>query len=133
MTVIITLPGVPPNIANQRKYKNPHVYRALREEWKRTVYYGVSIRDRGWLQAMAKLGKRMRVDVNFQHTRLFDVDGKYHAMKPILDVLVELGFLAGDKEENISLDVQQEKIRSNMTVISIREAPGQEWGDGKSA
>ena len=74
--------------------------------------------------AMAKIGKRMRVDVTLQHFRLYDADSKYSCLKPLLDSMVELEFLAGDTEELLDLHVSQEKIRASTTVISIREADG---------
>ena len=123
MSVHIPLPGIPPNITNRRIYKNPHAYKEMRDSFRHTLYYLVTGRDRAWLQAMAKLKKRMRLDVTLMHKKLYDVDAKYTCMKPILDSLVTLGFLAGDTEELLQLNVTQEKINANETILVIQAAP----------
>ena len=45
--VTLTLPGVPPNFTNQRKYDNPFAYMELRKNWKRTVYYSATATGSG--------------------------------------------------------------------------------------
>jgi hypothetical protein len=125
MAVTLAMPGIPPS-ANvlKRKYRNPHVYKKLRDGWQRTSWALVQGRDRGWLLAMAAIGKRMRVDVTLMHGRVYDTDNAYGSVKPILDGLVNLHFLAGDSDEHIDLHVTQQKIRANETIIVIREAEG---------
>ena len=72
--------------------------------------------------AMANLKKRMRLDVTLIHKKLYDVDAKYTCLKPILDSLVTLQFLAGDTEELLELHVEQQKLNAEETMIVIREA-----------
>jgi hypothetical protein len=122
MSVTIPCPGCPPNITNSRKYKNPFVYKEMRDSFRHTIYYMVSHRDRAWLMAMANLKKRMRLDVTLIHKKLYDVDAKYTCLKPILDSLVTLQFLAGDTEELLELHVEQQKLNAEETMIVIREA-----------
>ncbi len=121
-SVTIPCPGIPPNVTNSRKFKNPHVYKEMRDSFRHTLYYLVTGADRAWLRAMAKLKKRMRLDVTLMHKKLYDVDAKYTCMKPILDSLVTLEFLAGDTEDLCELHVEQQQINAKDTVIVIREA-----------
>jgi hypothetical protein len=123
MSVTLPLPGIPPS-ANvlRRKYRDKFAYKKLRDGWQRTIWGMVQGRDREWLLAMAKLNKRMSVDVTLMHGRFYDTDNAYGSVKPILDSLVNLGFLAGDSDEHIDLHVKQQKIRADETIIVIREA-----------
>jgi hypothetical protein len=122
MSVTVPVPGIPPNITNRRIYKNPFEYKKMRDSFRHTIYYLVTGRDRAWLTAMANLRKRMRLDVTLMHKRLYDVDAKVTCLKPILDSMVTLGFLAGDTEELLELNVTQEKINANETILVITEA-----------
>ena len=94
----------------------------MRDRFRHTLYYLVTGGDRGWLLGMANLKKRMRVDVTLMHKRLYDVDAKYTCLKPILDSLVTLKFLAGDTEDLLELHVEQTKINADEMIIVIREA-----------
>jgi hypothetical protein len=44
--------------------------------------------------------------------RLLDVDAKYSSVKDLLDCLVNSGFLAGDKEGQVTLEVRQVKVKT---------------------
>lgn len=123
MSVTIPVPMVPPS-ANvlRRRYRHPMAYKRLRDSWKRMLWALVQGHDKDWLLAMAALGKRMRVDINIMHSRLYDRDNAYGSVKPCLDSLVSLHFLAGDSEKHIDLHVEQTKSRANETIITIREA-----------
>ena len=43
---------------------------------------------------------------------LLDVDAKYSSVKDLLDCLVNAGFLAGDKEGQVDLKVEQVKVKT---------------------
>jgi hypothetical protein len=122
-SVTKVLPGIPPS-ANvlKRKYRNPHAYARLRDMWQRLCWAFIQGSDRQWLMAMADLKKRMRVDVNFAHTKLDDPDNLPGRCKVLLDGLVRLQFLANDDPLHIELHVTQIKIRQNETTLVIREA-----------
>jgi len=62
------------------------------------------------------------VRITHRRVRLFDVDGKYAAVKDVLDGCVYAGLLCGDKEGQIDLEVRQEKVstfKAEETLIEI--------------
>jgi hypothetical protein len=122
-SLTFTVMGVPPS-ANvlKRKYRNPHAYARLRDEWQRTIYYSIGPQFRCWLEAMAKLGKRMSVKITIQHKKLYDEDNAMAGCKPLLDSLVRLKLLADDDTAHLELSVDQEKINMDSTRITICEA-----------
>ncbi len=121
--VTLNIPMVPPspNLL-RRKYKNYHAYGRLRDEWQRAIYYSLDHNLRSWLEAMAKLGKKMSVKVTLQHKRLYDPDNLTGSLKPLLDSLVRLKLLANDDNDHIGLTVDQEQINASSTRIEICEA-----------
>ena len=125
IVVRISLPGKPAS-ANElrRKYRHPFAYKKLRESLQRNIYYRIQAQDRSWLEAMCAAGKRMRVVVEFRHSRYYDRDNSHAACKPIFDAMKNLHFLADDDEPHMDAIVLQEKcLRQNAeTVISIAEA-----------
>jgi hypothetical protein len=102
--MIITVPLVPPSPNElRRKYRNPHAYRRLRKLWEDELFYGASCsRHRAELIDAAKKG-RMRVQITVHHPRIFDQDNLPGALKPILDALVNIHFLANDDREHLEL------------------------------
>jgi hypothetical protein len=126
MSVTIPCPGIPPS-ANvlRRKYRDPHAYAKLRDGFKHTLYYLVTGRDRAWLMAMAAIGKKMRVDITLIHKKQYDPDNLAGSVKPLLDSLVNLRFLANDDPPHIDLHIMQQKLNANETILVIREADGE--------
>jgi hypothetical protein len=53
--------------------------------------------------------------------RLLDVDAKYASVKDLLDCLVSAGFVAGDKEGQVSLEVRQEKVKTKAEEKTLIE------------
>jgi hypothetical protein len=55
--------------------------------------------------------------------KLLDVDAKYASVKDLLDCLTIAGIIRGDKEGEITLEVNQEKVvkASEETVIEVFE------------
>lgn len=122
-SVVVLLPGILPS-ANvlKRKFRNPHAYKRLRDSWQRMCWGLIQGQDRQWLLVQSALRTKMRVDVTLQHSRAYDPDNLVASVKPILDGLVNLGFLAADDPEHLELHVTQLKIRQNETTVCIREA-----------
>lgn len=122
-SVTILVPMCPPS-GNElrRKYRHPMAYKRLREVWSRTLWGLISGRDREWLEAEAMLGVKMRLEVCIQKRRFFDKDNAYASMKPVLDSLVGLKYLAGDDPGHLDLTVTQEKLNAKQTRIFIRES-----------
>jgi hypothetical protein len=101
----ITVPSIPPspNVL-RRKYRNPHTYRRLRKQWENDLFYGVSCsRHRNDLIALATATQQMQVQVTIYHTKPFDDDNLVGALKPILDALRNIGFIANDSPDKLEL------------------------------
>jgi hypothetical protein len=121
VTVVVCEIPVSANVL-RRKYKNYHAYGRYRDGWKRTLYGLITGSDRAWLMANAAIETKMKMEVSLRHQRLFDSDNATAALKPILDSLVSLKFLANDDTEHLDLHVSQEKVRDAVTSITISEA-----------
>lgn len=73
-----------------------------------------------------KVSSTHRPHVRFllRRVRLLDVDAKYASIKDLLDGLQIAGCISGDKEGQITLQVDQEKVGSyaeEKTVIEIQD------------
>lgn len=55
---------------------------------------------------------RIPVRFTLYRCRLLDVDAKYASVKDLLDCVVASGIVAGDKEGQISLEVNQVKVKT---------------------
>ena len=133
-SVRISLPYAPVS-GNQYSAMHHHVKKNYKEKWRTMIFVSLSSRiDREWLLAMAKLGKRMKVEIAVTHPRLFDKDNLYQGVKPLVDCLraykfnpkqpenfMGLGYLAGDSEKEIDLIVTQQKGKAPQTVFMIEE------------
>jgi len=68
----------------------------------------------------------VQVCFTLHRVRLLDVDAKYSSVKDLLDCLVNSGFLAGDKEGQVDLEVRQVKVKTmaeERTEIEIETPP----------
>jgi len=124
--MIITVPAIPPspNIL-KRKYRNVHAYRRLRESWKHDLWYGIdgAHRRTQWLETIKSAG-RVRIDVTFYHSHKFDPDNMVGALKPILDAMVQIGYVKNDDSEHLELgEIKQEGSLSPRTVIQMNFKP----------
>lgn len=52
------------------------------------------------------------VSFTLYRVRLLDVEAKYSSVKDLLDCLVHSGFVAGDKEGQVDLQVSQVKVKT---------------------
>lgn len=122
-SVTFTVPFASPS-QNQldRKYRNPHARKRLRESWEQVIRLLPEYHSREWLKAMAKLKKRMEVRFTIQHKKLYDKANAYGGTKPCVDALVNVGYLYDDSIEFCELIVEQDKINADSTRIEIREA-----------
>ena len=121
VTIVVCEVPVSANVL-RRKYRNPHTYARYRDGWRRTLWGLITGADRAWLMANALTETRMRLDVCLRHQKLYDPDNAVASLKPILDCLVSLNFLAGDELKYLHLSVEQEKLRDSVTSITISEA-----------
>ena len=69
--------------------------------------------------------RRPHVCFTLCRTKLLDVDAKYGSIKDLLDSLQYAGLVSGDREDQITLEVQQEKVahRSEERTEIIIEYP----------
>lgn len=121
ITIVVCDVPVSANVL-RRKYRHFAAYGRYRDGWKRTLWGLITGSDRAWLMANAAIGTRMRLEASLRHQRCFDSDNAVAAMKPVLDSLVSLKFLAGDDPKHLELHVSQEKLRDAVTSITISEA-----------
>jgi len=119
--VLISIPRVPPspNVL-KRKYRTPHTYKKLREEWEHDLYYGVSCgRHRSYLRDNAKMG-RMWVQITVHHSKPFDADNLQGSQKVILDALRNLEYIADDSQDKLNLIPAEQIIgKEKKTVVKI--------------
>lgn len=114
--VRITVPMVPPSI-NKMRHMHFHDYRRLRDRWESTMYILMGHRQLSELR-QRPVGK-VHVQMHIEHTRLFDPDGLYSAVKIPLDCLVRLEIIPNDTPENLTLSVTQAKSKEKQTTIVI--------------
>lgn len=70
----------------------------------------------------AQGSKRPHVRFTLHRVQLLDVDAKYASVKDLLDGLTTAGLIAGDKEGQITLQVEQERVghyKGEQTIIEI--------------
>jgi len=111
-----------PNVL-RRKYRNPHVYKKLREAWEHALYYMAgSGRHRNQLQDFARTHK-MRVRIILHHRGSYDPDNLYGCLKPVLDALKEVGYIRDDNARCLELAPPEQVLttstKENKTEIWI--------------
>lgn len=70
----------------------------------------------------AQSPSRPHVCFTLRRTKLLDTDAKWGAVKDLLDGLAYAGLIHGDREDQITLEVRQEKVRHRKeqeTVIEV--------------
>lgn len=118
-SVRIVVPEAPLSLNRLLELHHMELHR-YKARWQRMMWGLIGVQDRAWLESLAKLGIRMKVEIEVHHPRLFDPDNL--VPKAILDGLVNLKYLSGDSGKQIDLSVSQVKSLDRQTVISIREA-----------
>ena len=93
----ILLPGMVPPSPNElrRKYRNPHVYAKLRDDWQKAILVMTPLDDRNEMKAKGQKN-RMIVQIEIHNSRRYDDDNLAGAQKPILDALKNIGFIHDD-------------------------------------
>lgn len=113
MSYEITIPDVPPSL---NKTLNMH----FRDRVKLKNNWKMWVRSQH-MPAFGLLPERMSVTVTMHHSRLYDRDNAYGAVKPLVDALRHWRVIRDDTQEWLDLDVKQEKCphKSRRTVIRI--------------
>lgn len=118
--ITITVPLVPPspNVL-KRKYRDPHAYKALRDQWEHDLAFGVSSsREKLELMTQARRGK-VRLDITVHHPGVYDPDNLVGSLKPVLDALRNVGYIFNDTPMWMEFHVEQIKTTRQKTVIKI--------------
>ena len=126
--LIWRVPLVPPNLLNRRMHFRAK--RRLQETWKEFLLVSGIATGMTPLQVAnlaryrARMGWRTktRVDIAIHHIKHFDPDGLRAACKIPLDALKEMGFIADDSEDFITLEVTQVKVHrktQQQTIIAL--------------
>lgn len=120
--VVIVCPMVPPshNVL-RRQYRDHHAYAELRNAWERTLHGLTQGLQKAVLCAWHSDGRKLAVDIEIRHKRMYDVDNAYASCKPILDSLQRLKFISGDAPHQINLRVTQKKSVDLETEIRISD------------
>lgn len=120
-SVMILVPMIPPP-ANSYARMHWAVRKAELDKWKRTIWAMVQSRDKRFLENNCTSGRKMRVEITFQHKREYDQDNMHAVCKLPLDALVRLRLLFDDKPSDCELHVNQELLNAKQTKIYITEA-----------
>lgn len=103
--MIIQVREVPPspNVI-KRKYRDPHVYKRLRQNWETLLSYAVrSSQERQHWQNTVKGGERIRLEVRLYHKKLYDADNLVGSMKVVIDALKNVGYIQDDDADHFEL------------------------------
>lgn len=106
-----TLPGVPDplNVMLRRHWGARHV---INRAWAKTCLVIMWRRRK-------PVTNRVRLGVTLYRKRRLDPDAKVASVKPILDAMVELGWLKDDSERWLELNVIQELARKTPPRVEI--------------
>jgi hypothetical protein len=124
--ITLKLGGVPENWSNTRYGKAVYQKRHS-DPWRRLVY---SLADQARVQArlprQTAKHPRRRVEIMiFRCAPMFDPDGSYNAMKPVVDALKQV-LIYDDSPTYLDLDIDQTRIKERPTQhiqIIIRDLP----------
>lgn len=114
MTYTITVPDVPPSL-NKVLRMHWTSKAKLNSKWDAEIFVAAP--------KFFPIGK-MRVIIKLHHSRLYDKDNAYGAVKPVVDALVSTGLLKDDTCHWLELTVEQVKStrKDKRTVIEIGPA-----------
>lgn len=98
--------------------RTPHNMSNMRMHWAQKSQWNKAWKEQvGWKVLESGLLKAQdcrlfaSVRVVLYKTRLYDRDGAYNAVKPIVDGLTVVGAIPDDSQEHIDLHVSQEKVQ----------------------
>lgn len=125
MSWTIEVPLVAPSTnVLRRKYRNPHAYRCLRENWENFLFYFKphAYRNDSPQRMIREAAERarIRVQVTVYHTKKYDRDNLWGSQKPVLDALRNIGFIKDDSDDWIELLMPQQVIgKERKTVVTL--------------
>lgn len=120
--MLMRIPSTPPSPNEiKRRYRNPHVYKSLRQRWGWELKAAAGW-DRFKLTGLADTQTKMRVKIHIAHKQKFDPDNLVGSTKVILDALQEIHFLHRDSPDFLELEVTQEQSKTPYTLVLMEAA-----------
>lgn len=103
---------IPQKVSDSVRRRNPHLYGlsnrpAVPDTKQRQCPEALEVCDVGKAQSPGLLHCRFTL----RRKSLLDIDAKYASVKDLLDCLVIAGIICGDKEGQITLEVNQFKVQ----------------------
>lgn len=124
--MIITVYACPPSPNElRRKYKDWRAYKKLRAAWEHDLYYGVdgAHRREQW-KRVVQGNVKIELSATLYHKKLYDPDNLVGAMKPVIDAMVNIGYLKGDSAEQIEIKQIDQVISNDLkTIIRLNAFP----------
>lgn len=118
-SMILNIRALPPspNVV-RRKYKNPHDYKRLREEWERMLAYAVgSAQERDRWRRTANGGAQVRLDARLYHKKLYDPDNLIGSLKLVIDALRNIGYIHNDDAAHFELGTVEQIVSDEITTV----------------
>jgi hypothetical protein len=114
-----------PPSANElrRKYRTVFAYRDLRMAWEKDLTFCTSgAVETIAFKSQAAKNKRLSLVIHVYRRRELDFDNMVAGCKPIIDALVNIGYLGGDSSERLHCEIKQASPFKPRTVIEINPA-----------
>ena len=112
----LTIPDVPPSL-NRVMGKHWRVKNGEKDKWILFVRSQI-------IPSPMRLALRKQVKITLHHSRLYDLDNAYGAVKPVVDALRAWNLIWDDTKKYLDLTVEQEQCphKQRHTVIEIEGA-----------
>jgi hypothetical protein len=120
----LEVPRIPPS-GNEmrRKYRTIFAYRDLRLLWEHDLRYCTGhAMYIAQLKMQAEKHRKLRVEVTVFRPKMLDADNHMAGLKPVLDGLKQIGFIADDCADRIELVTHNVPGKRKFTVIEITPA-----------
>lgn len=113
----LTIPDVPPSL-NKVLRMHWAAKRKLKKHWTEIFYAELFSKPADFSR------KKRTVKITLHHSRFYDKDNAYGAVKPLVDVLTDHSVIVDDSAEWLELTVEQAKVphKQRFTTIEIEPA-----------
>lgn len=98
----------------------PQAYRKLRQQWEHDLYYGVdgATRRDQWKRAVSG-NVRVTLSATLYHKKPYDPDNLPGSLKPVLDALVNIGYLKNDSSKELALGEIRQVVSSDLKTTIV--------------
>ena len=117
----LEVPNVPPS-GNElrRKYRTLFAYRDLRMKWEKDLTFSTKGADETIaFKKQAANGAKLAVTIRVYRRRELDRDNFVGGAKPVVDALVNIGYLRNDSPDRVTVTYLQASPFKPRTVIEI--------------